>query len=295
MPSQSRVQNIVLGKILDTYGKQDRGAPPVSMPFVSRPRSAHLAADGTISWKWHSNAVVRWQDITRQEISVAARARRIPARLAERFAALAGKSDEAICDFAGQWGPLRYPTLPVVRNGGTETVREWRRFALLARALLRCAVALSSEAEGRPEDWLSLCEWLEIPPIPAPTAELGLRLLASALNHWYGRSTGNSIVELQGSKIVMRPRSGYLFGIIGLQLAYYRLRYSGQLGVLSLRRILYSEEQTAYGLQELLPPVPEAFQTAASCHARFSRSAESRLELRAVLASGLRRPTNVRA
>jgi len=220
MPSQSRVQNIVLGKILDTYGKQDRGAPPVSMPFVSRPRSAHLAADGTISWKWHSNAVVRWQDITRQEISVAARARRIPARLAERFAALAGKSDEAICDFAGQWGPLRYPTLPVVRNGGTETVREWRRFALLARALLRCAVALSSEAEGRPEDWLSLCEWLEIPPIPAPTAELGLRLLASALNHWYGRSTGNSIVELQGSKIVMRPRSGYLFGIIGLQLAY---------------------------------------------------------------------------
>jgi len=107
-----------------------------------------------------------------------------------------------------------------VRNGGTETVREWRRFALLARALLRCAVALSSEAEGRPEDWLSLCEWLEIPPIPAPTAELGLRLLASALNHWYGRSTGNSIVELQGSKIVMRPRSGFLFGIIGLQLAY---------------------------------------------------------------------------
>jgi hypothetical protein len=295
MPSQSRVQNIVLGKILDTYGKQDRGAPPVSMPFVSRPRSAHLAADGTISWKWHSNAVVRWQDITRQEISVAARARRIPARLAERFAALAGKSDEAICDFAGQWGPLRYPTLTVVRNGGTETVREWRRFALLARALLRCAVALSSEAEGRPEDWLSLCEWLEIPPIPAPTAEtrppvtrVSFESLVWAEYREFHRRTARQ---------QNRDASPLGLSVWDYRIAagLYRLRYSGQPGVLSLRRILYSEEQTAYGLQELLPPVPEAFQTAASCHARFSRSAESRLELRAVLASGLRRPTNVRA
>lgn len=215
MSSKSRVQKIVLGKILETYGKQDRGAPPVSMPFVSRPRSAHLAADGTISWKWHSNGVIHDQDI-----SVPARARRIPARLAERFAALAEKPDQALCDFAAQWGPLRYPTAPTWRLDDTESLEEWRRFTVLARALLRCTVALSTKANGRPEDWLSICQWLQIQPALAPSAELGLRLLASALNHWYGRSTGNSIVELQGTKIVMRPRSGFLFGIIGLQLAY---------------------------------------------------------------------------
>jgi hypothetical protein len=215
MPLPSRVQKTILGQTLEHYGKQDRGAPPVSFPFVSRPRSAHLAAEGTLSWKWYSNAVFHGQDI-----SVAVRARRISVRLGERFAALADKPDEAICCFAGQWGPLRYSTAPTVRNGYTESIEEWRRFAILARALLRCAVALSTEAQGRPVDWVSICEWLVLPATPAPTAEHGLLLLALALNQWYGRSTGNSIVELQGKKIVMRPRSVSLFGIIGLQLAY---------------------------------------------------------------------------
>ncbi len=40
------------------------------------------------------------------------------------------------------------------------------------------------------------------------------------MNQWYDRSTGNSIVDLHGNKMVMRPRSVFLFGIIGLQLAY---------------------------------------------------------------------------
>lgn len=215
MPSPSRVQKIILGQTLEHYGKQDRGAPPVSFPFVSRPRSAHLAADGTISWKWYSNAVLHGQDI-----GVAVRARRILARLGERFAALADKQDEAIRCFAAQWGPLRYPTAPTVRNGDTESIKEWRRFAILARALLRCSVALSTEAQGRPEDWVSICEWLQLPPSLVRTAVDRLFLLASALNQWYGRSTGNSIVELQGKKMVMRPRLVSLFGIIGLQLAY---------------------------------------------------------------------------
>jgi hypothetical protein len=99
-------------------------------------------------------------------------------------------------------------------------VAEWRRFAILARALLRCALTVGTRVKGRPDDWRAIDEWLQVPIELAPTAEYGRLLLVSALNHWHSRSTGNTIVAIAGSRIVMRPYSGYLFGIIGLQVAY---------------------------------------------------------------------------
>jgi hypothetical protein len=91
--------------------------------------------------------------------------------------------------------------------------------------MLRCALAISEKTGGRHEDWLSIWAWLNLPlspastPTPAPTPAHRRLLLASALNQWYGGSTGNSIVEIQGRQIVMRPRSVFLFGMIGLQVA----------------------------------------------------------------------------
>jgi hypothetical protein len=200
---------------LRIYGEKARGAPPSAVPSVPIPRSAHLSANRTLSWTWHSNAVLHGFGT-----STPGRFRRIHTRLCERFAALADDSDEAIRRFAERWGPLRYPqprTEPVV---DTEAVLEWRRFATLARALVRCAVALSESMRGRPEDWRSICEWLHVPNEPHPSTVHGLLLVASALNLWYGRSTGHGLVEIQKTKMVMRPRAIFLFGIIGLQLTY---------------------------------------------------------------------------
>lgn len=200
------------------YGKQDLGAPPAYFAWLPRPRSARLAPDGTISWRWHTRARVEGLDPLQTTRVVPAR--RIPVQLAKRFAALADKPDETICRFAGDWGPLRYPRTTDRDSGDTELVQQWRRFAVLARAILRSAVAVSERTKGHSEDWLSICTWLNIPPEARPNAHLGLWLVVSALNQWYGRSSGNSIVEIHGNGIVIRPRSGFLFGILGLQLAW---------------------------------------------------------------------------
>jgi len=200
---------------LRIYDEKARGAPPIAVRYVPRPRSAHLSADGTLSWKWDSTAVLH--DFG---TSIPPRFHRIPTRLCERFAALADDSDEAIRRFAERWGPLRYPKPQTQLVDDTEALVEWRRFAMLARALVRCAVASSELTPGRPEDWRSICDWLQVPPEPQPTAEHGLLLVASALNLWHARSTGHALVEIQKTKMVMRPRSVFLFGIIALQLAY---------------------------------------------------------------------------
>jgi hypothetical protein len=197
------------------YEDQLRGAPPTAIRSVPRPRSAHLSADGTLSWKWYSNAVLHGFGK-----SVPTRFRRIHTRLSERFADLADAPDEAIRRFAAQWGPLRYPKRTIESFDDVESILEWRRFATLTRALVRCASALSEGTSGLPQDWRSICEWLQIAAEQNPSTEHGLLLVASALNLWYARSSGNALVEIQRNKMILCPRCVFLFWIIGLQLAY---------------------------------------------------------------------------
>jgi hypothetical protein len=111
MPSKSRLQKRIVGKQLESCGKQDRGAPPVFISWVPRPRSAHLE-DGTLSWEWHAQAVIHGVE----PLNPPVKARRVSDRLGERFAALADKPDKAICSFAAEWGPLRYPGAPTTRG-----------------------------------------------------------------------------------------------------------------------------------------------------------------------------------
>ena len=46
----------------------------------------------------------------------------------------------------------------------------------------------------------------------------------AALNRWYAAGPGNTILVLEGDRVVIRPQVGTLFGIIGAQLVYQVIR-----------------------------------------------------------------------
>jgi hypothetical protein len=125
--------------------------------------------------------------------------------------------------FSQQWGPLdRTP------GEGGETITQWRQFALLARALLRCAAALAQDQPGRDEDWRLVGYWLKRPEAQLATGrrqthivlQMRRMLLVQAVNRWYARSRRNGILLFSGDEIVICPSSNTLLGIIGVQLAY---------------------------------------------------------------------------
>jgi len=200
---------------LRVYVEMDRGAPPVAHRLLPRPRSAHLAADGTLSWKWYTKA-----DLHGFGESHHGRFLRVHTRLCEHFAALADDSDDAIRRFAERWGPLRYPRSRPRALDETESIKEWRKFAVLARALVRSTIASHQGTRGHLDDLRSICEWLQIAQVRDATAEDKRLLVVMALNQWHNQSGGNALLGMSKDKIVMRPRSFFLFGIIGLQLAY---------------------------------------------------------------------------
>src|SRR5260370_42610344 len=104
------------------------------MSHVPVPRQALLAAEGVLSWTWYATQFsvrrATFQSFTPQS-------RKMDARFAERFADLAAASDEQIRRFAERWGPLRYgPPQPL--ESLEESVQEWRRYAALIAAIVRC-------------------------------------------------------------------------------------------------------------------------------------------------------------
>ena len=114
---------------------------------------------------------------------------------------------------------------------------EWRRFANLASALIRCSATLTNDDLGTDDDWRAICAWLRchaesyLGPPPQNSAAQGrmhrelaryLRrlLLVQALNKWFAESKGNGLLRLVRNQAVIEPFSTTLFGILALQLAY---------------------------------------------------------------------------
>jgi hypothetical protein len=193
---------------------------PFNLPsHVPTPMAARLSRSGVLSWKRHSERQTKEGKFS----SIVGKPRKVDSRLWQKFASVADQSDEEIREFSGRWGPL-----DPIEGDGTENITKWRRFALLASALLQSSIALAQDQLGRVEDWRVIADWLTIPEPPQSLPRLEpLRvqlmfrrlLLIRAVNQWFARSQENGILLLSGDQIVVCPSSTTLFGIIGVQLA----------------------------------------------------------------------------
>jgi hypothetical protein len=206
-----------------------RRRPVATASHLFAPFAADLSADGVLSWTWLSPEQETCKGYARHLRSTAQQPRKVDAALWRRFAALSFRSDEDIRKFAEKWGPLG--------GGQPEKITEWRRFANLANALIRCSVALTNDELGADDDWRAICAWLgclaepylNLPP--QDSAALGRTrreraqfprtlLLVQALNKWFAESKGNNLLRLVRNQHVIEPFSTTLFGILALQLAY---------------------------------------------------------------------------
>lgn len=71
---------------------------------------------------------------------------------------LATASDEHVHAFAARWGPLL--------NKSSEALADWRRYAILLRALSEAAGRLAMERPIDPIQGKVILEWLEVPQTP---------------------------------------------------------------------------------------------------------------------------------
>jgi hypothetical protein len=206
-----------------------RRRPVATASHLIVPFAADLSADGVLSWTWLSPEQETYKGSGRHVRTTAHQPRKVDAALWRRFAALSFGSDEGIRKFAAKWGPLR--------GKQTETITEWRRFANLASALIRCSVALTNDELGTDDDWRAICAWLRCHaesylglPQQNSAAQGRMRresarflrklLLVQALNKWFAESKGNGLLRLVRNQPVIEPSSTTLFGILALQLTY---------------------------------------------------------------------------
>lgn len=213
----SRETKSYLRDAVDRRGR--RGVIGV-VSHVPAPWKAHLCASGLLSWTWSSSKFVRGAHRI-----VTPQPRKMDPRFAELFAALAQSTDEQIRRFAEHWGPLKYgPPQPLTSL--TESVSDWRSYARLADAIIRCSGARSELATR--QDWEIISTWLGErmdPVVLDPRSHVGrlygVRLIASALNQWYSQASGMNIVGLEHERLLLRPSTTTLFGTIAVQLAHW--------------------------------------------------------------------------
>jgi hypothetical protein len=206
-----------------------RRRPVATATHLIIPFAADLSESGVLSWTWFSPEQETYRGSGRIIRTTAHQPRKVDAALWRRFAALSFRSDEDIRKFAAKWGPLR--------DKQTETITEWRRFANLATALIKCSVTLTNDGFGTDDDWRTICAWLGCHaepylglPSQTPDAEgrkhrefaryLRKLLLVQSLNKWFAESKGNGLLRLVRSQAVIEPFSTTLLGILALQLAY---------------------------------------------------------------------------
>ena len=203
------------------FDRGSRVSGPLGMPsHLPKPHSVHLSRQGTLVFRWSPPRSAR-QTLKPPPL------RHVPGRLWCEFVQLADRDDAEIRRFAEHWGPLRASRRP---SSATESVEEWRKFAILARALVRTDEAVRRNKPGSAEDWKAICRWL--PRVynaelashrtQRPGAVILYRraTVIAALNRWYSVGPGNTILVLESDRVAMRPQVGTLFGIIGAQLAY---------------------------------------------------------------------------
>jgi hypothetical protein len=165
---------------------------------VPRPRTAALSPAGYLSCSWSNPPPLRQ-----------------PAHdLCFRFAKLAEGSDETIRRFVGRWGLLNFQ----VR--AEEHVDDWRRYARLADAILRLSAQRLTGGRAEESDWATICGWLELKDVKRVPRDLELSLLGAAVNRWYTRAQGHSVLQLDQNSLIIRPQASTLFGVLITQIAH---------------------------------------------------------------------------
>jgi hypothetical protein len=130
-------------QLSESRSTKDRGSRlsgPLGMPsHLPKPYSVHLSRQGLFLFRWFPPRSAR-QTLKHPPL------RRVPERLWIEFVQLAEREDGEIRRFAEHWGPLRLSRRP---SSATESVEEWRQFAILARALVRTDDAIRRDEPGR--------------------------------------------------------------------------------------------------------------------------------------------------
>jgi hypothetical protein len=152
----------------------------------------------------------------------------VPVKLCFDFARLAHAFEEEIRCFAARWGPL------ALERGRKEHVDDFRRYARLAKSLLRFTAELLSAGAGADEDWNTICGYIAPGQDLADRADLGSRLqitiIAAAVNSWFAKAHGHAILAIGDTTLQVRPFATNLFGILITQIAHVIAR-SDQLAV----------------------------------------------------------------
>jgi hypothetical protein len=188
---------------------KERSARLQNSPQLPRPVKASLDLDGYLTWDFYSMNQRRPPKL-----------QRVPPSLCFQFARLARSSDEGIVTFAKRWGPLN------LEVRAQEQIKDWRRYATLAAALLRFASDRENGGRGEDEDWRIICE--QSPAVFIDRHGLNTReqtvMMAVALNSWFDQAHGHGIVTVLDGDLQIQPLASNLFGILITQMAHVMAR-----------------------------------------------------------------------
>lgn len=185
--------------------------------LIPKPYRAKVNKDGFLIWSWYPKAPIEPPAI-----------HKVPVKLCFDFARLAEGSTESIRRFAASWGPLGW------ERGRQEHVDDFRRYARLAKALLRFTAERLSGGRGLDEDWGTICEF--VAPGQNLTNRAGLdsrfqmAIIAAAANKWFAQAQGHGILAISDATLQVRPYASNLFGMLITQIAHAIAR-SDQLAV----------------------------------------------------------------
>jgi hypothetical protein len=191
---------------------KDRVARLTDSPRIPRPVDAFLGPEGILEWTWYPELEKRIEGDMRRAPALQA----IPSQLCFQFAELAHGSDEQVVVFARRWGPL------YIQLRGQEELREWRRYAALAEALLRFTAERGVAGHGDDEDWRIICESTKVGSIQRNqlTPHQQTAVTALAVNTWFNDARGHRILDLVDGELQIRPNASNLFGILITQIAH---------------------------------------------------------------------------
>jgi hypothetical protein len=110
-------------------------------------------------------------------------------------------------------------------------MEDWRRYAQLARALLRFVGEQVSGGRAKNEDWSTICNFLSLQLDRAPLpARFQMAITASAVNAWFAKAHGHRIMDTVDGQLQVVPGASNLFGVLVTQIAHVIAR-SDQLAV----------------------------------------------------------------
>jgi len=131
------------------------------------------------------------------------------------FAELAHGSDEQIVAFVERHGLLG------LEQRAQERIKDWRRYAALAGALLRFTGERATAGEGDEEDCRIICESTIAGRIDRDqlSTHQQTAVTALAVNTWFSRARGHRILEIVDGQLQIRPAASNLFGVLITQIA----------------------------------------------------------------------------